>query len=115
MSLRNFGCKGPRLDGTLTADSVPVLKPSSSARPPPKWWHSFAASRSEPTPLNEIKSHPEALASCLALCITAPTHQKAAEAQELAETIAAQMPDDIVAAVMVAVEATLRVAEIGEK
>lgn len=65
--------------------------------------------------MNEIKSPPEALASCLALCITAPTHQMAAEVQELAETIAAQMPDDIVAAVMVAVEATLRVAEVGEE
>ena len=65
--------------------------------------------------MNKIKSHPEALASCLALCITAPTDQRASEAQELAETIAAQMPDDIVAAVVIAVEATLRVAEIGEE
>ena len=65
--------------------------------------------------MNKIKSHPEALASCLALCVVASTDQKAAEAQELAEKIAAQMPDEIVAAVAIAVEATFRVAEIGEE
>jgi len=61
----------------------------------------------------KIKSHPQALAGCLALCITAPTDQKAAEAQELAETIAAQMPDYIVAAVTVAVETTFQFIEDG--
>ena len=65
--------------------------------------------------MSKIKSHPEALASCLALCVVASTDQKAAEAQELAEKIAAQMPDEIVAAVAIAVEATFRVAEIGEE
>ena len=65
--------------------------------------------------MSKIKSHPEALASCLALCVVASTDQKAAEAQELAEKIAAQMPDEIVAAVAIAVEATFRVAEVAEK
>ncbi len=59
--------------------------------------------------MNKIKSHPEALASCLALCVVASTDQRATEAQELAETIAAQMPDDIVVAVMIAVDSTFKV------
>jgi len=59
--------------------------------------------------MSKIKSHPQALAGCLALCITAPTDQKAAEAKELAESIAAEMPDDIVAAVTVAVKTTFEI------
>jgi len=61
----------------------------------------------------KITSHPQALAGCLALCITARTDQKAAEAQKLAESIAAEMPDDIVAAVTVAVETTFQFIEDG--
>jgi hypothetical protein len=61
----------------------------------------------------KITSHSQALAGCLALCVTASTDQKAAEAQQLAESIAAQMPKDIVAAVTAAVETVFEFIEDG--
>ena len=57
----------------------------------------------------KITSHPQALAGVLALRVTAPTDQKAVKAQKLADEIAAVMPDEIVAAVTIAVQTTFEV------
>jgi len=57
----------------------------------------------------KITSHSQALAGVIALGVIAPTDQKAVEAQKLADEIAAVMPSEIVAAVMIAVQTTFEV------